>query len=504
MQRSRRLSLIVRIALLLVVAMLCTVTTLVPRALADDDSMDDILGGFDEPDELEASTSAAESGDAAAEANRIWSLQGDVSFGLTANLHEHKSPPPASTDYSGVQRFRTKLALQLDVDLPRDWKFRTSGYGYYDLAYLMNGRHDYTKDVRDTHEYDFQLSDTYLEGSLHDRVDLKVGRQVVNWGRSESLRVLDIVNPLDNREPGLVDIEDIRLSVGMVKLGVFHGPWRLTLLAIPEVRYDLFPGQGSDQAPNVEAPATPEAFGAFRESLSTSKQTIFDNLFAEMGADLVDIREHTQQDFGKSTEFAANITGVFSGWDVSLQAARYNDDRAHFDLKDRRLEHSRLWMVGAGANYTVGSWLFKAELAYLDGFEFLWATDKKNRIDAMVGVEYYGINDVNIVLEVAERHLFDFEDSMELLFDFAQEDSIETALRVTFNFYNDQFHFTALAFAIGEKAQDGSIVRLSGEYDVMDAFSVHAGFLVFQGGDSIAFAGSGDNDRFFAGAKYSF
>ena len=109
-----------------------------------------------------------------------------------------------------------------------------------------------------------------------------------------------------------------------------------------------------------------------------------------------------------------------------------------------------------------------------------------------------------MVFEVAERHIFDFEPEMELFLDFAQEDTIETALRITMDFMNDQLHFTLFGLVVGEKAQDGSLVRLSVEYEVFDAFSLQGGFLLFQDGDSIFFDGSGDNDRLFAGAKYSF
>ena len=49
----------------------------------------------------------------------------------------------------------------------------------------------------------------------------KLGRQIVNWGRSDTVRVLDVINPLDNREPGLVDIEDLRLPVTMARVDYF-------------------------------------------------------------------------------------------------------------------------------------------------------------------------------------------------------------------------------------------------------------------------------------------
>ncbi len=472
-----------------------------------DAEVDDAIAGFDEAEEPEVVEPPAVAEHTEASEERRWSLQGDASFGFSASIHDHDSP--AGIDYSGVQRLRMKLALQLDFDLPKGWKLRSSGYGFYDAAYALQGRGEYPDDVLDTHEWDLERTDTYVEGSLHERVDLKLGRQVVNWGRSESIRVLDIVNPLDNREPGLVDIEDMRRSLAMLKLGFFAGPWTLTVLAIPEVRYDLLPGNGSDYMPDVAGsiPSTLLELAFLRASLSAEKQGIFDRLFPIAGgglAGLSELEDHVGDDFGRASEYAMNLTGVFSGWDVSLQVASYSDDIAHFDDRDLRLEHSRLWMIGSGANYTVGSWLFKAEIAYIDGFEFLWAEDEKSRIDAMVGIEYYGISDVNIVFEVAERHIVAFEDSMELFLDSAQEDTLESALRISVDLLNDQVHITALGLAIGEKAQDGSLVRLSVEYDVMDALSVEAGLLLFEKGDNVFFADSAANDRFFAGVKYSF
>ena len=99
----------------------------------------------------------------------------------------------------------------------------------------------------DDYEWEADLQDSYLEGPLLESLDLKIGRQVVNWGRSDTLRVLDVLNPLDNREPGRADIEDLRCSVGMVKLDWHIGrSWRITGIAIPEMRFDDLPSFGTD------------------------------------------------------------------------------------------------------------------------------------------------------------------------------------------------------------------------------------------------------------------
>ena len=84
----------------------------------------------------------------------------------------------------------------------------------------FKGRSNYTQDVRDDYIWEVDFREVWLQGSVSRSVDAKLGRQIVNWGRSDTVRVLDVLNPLDNREPGLVDIEDLRRPVMMVRVDV--------------------------------------------------------------------------------------------------------------------------------------------------------------------------------------------------------------------------------------------------------------------------------------------
>jgi hypothetical protein len=468
-------------------------------AASAQDELDDILGAFEEDDALFDDGTSQENEPQPESVDSWWVVTGDVSLGAAYNYRGHRGgtppqppsflgpAPPAEkgTDYGGLQRMRSKLALQLDVDLPYEWKMRTSGYGFYDFAFLMNGRSDYTGDVLRTHERDAQLQEAWIEGSVLEHFDLKVGRQIVNWGRSESLRVLDIANPLDNRDPGLVDIEDIRRPLTMARVGAFYGDWSATFLVIPEIRFNRNPGSGSDFSPTFQ-PTDQEWLKLFArwETPPTGKQ-------------------NTPKDFGRGTEVMLNITGIFSGWDVSLQAARFYSDEFHVSPRTGKLQHSRLWMVGGGANYTIGSWLVKTEIALIEGLEYFWTSHSKSRLDSMIGIEYYGINDLTVVLEVANRHIFHFESKMEGFNDWIEEDTIETALRFTYDMFNSRLHLTALGVAEGAQAQFGSFVRLSASYDVIDALNVEGGLLLFQEGNDF-FDSVDRNDRIFTGIKYSF
>jgi hypothetical protein len=163
-------------------------------------------------------------------------------------------------------------------------------------------------------------------------------------------------------------------------------------------------------------------------------------------------------------------------------------------------------------------------VAYINGFDFSYieGTDvslgpgglemealvghktSKSRVDVMGGIEYYGISDLNIALEVVNRHINDFENELRGFPNYAQRNALETALRVTANFLNDRLELTALAVVFGEKAQDGSVVRLDANYEIRDALSISGGVVLYQSGDLLGFSEIGRNDRLFAQIKYSF
>ena len=82
----------------------------------------------------------------------------------------------------------------------------------------------------DAYEQESELREVYLQGALASALDIKVGRQIVVWGKSDNIRITDVLNPIDNREPGLVDIEDVRLPLTMSRLDFYFGDWGLSTM----------------------------------------------------------------------------------------------------------------------------------------------------------------------------------------------------------------------------------------------------------------------------------
>ena len=480
-----------------------------------DEGLDDLLGGFEdesgdgEPDDL-----GGFDGEHEAEADREpiepprenplrgewWQLTGSVGVASSINFIPHRSawgPPPdqtRGTNYLGLSKLRTRLNLQLDADLPLGWELRAQGFGYYDWTYLIRGRDKYTNDVLDRYEWDADTQDFWIWGTLFEKVDVKLGRQVVNWGRSESLRVLDVLNPLDNREPGISDIEDLRRAVTMGRFDFYHGAWNLSLIGIPEIRFGQNPPVGNDFNP-----LAPEFNGI---PLPPRALVIKDRK--------PDSLEHW--------EAAARLRGIFEGWDLSLNFAYYYDDFGVVktfppeipptfpdDPVVIPLIHSRVWMIGSGFNYTLGSWLLKAEVAYLDGLLFT-NEGTRSRLDAMLGFEYYGFSDTTLSIEVVNRHVFDFPPvpTVGTAGIVPQENDTQAAFRLTRSFLRERLDATVVALIFSGIDEVSSVVRIDASYDLRDALVLTAGVVLYQAGDLSPLSTYGPNDRFFWELKYSF
>ncbi len=465
-------------------------------ARAEDEGGDELLEGFEtepaEPADDPLGGFEEEGADRAGPSRRSplrgewWQLSGSVSVASSINFLPHRSatgPPPdpaRGTDYLGLSKLRTRLNLQVDAELPRGWELRAQGFGYYDWTYLAHARSDYTDLVLDQYEWDADTQDFWIRGSPFENVDVKVGRQVVNWGRSESLRVLDVLNPLDNREPGIADIEDLRRAVTMGRFDFYRGAWNLSLLAIPEIRFGQNPPIGSDFNP-----ITPDLL-------------------------VVPIVEPTPQSL-ENWEAGVGLTGIFEGWDVSFHFAYYFDDFAVLEAVPTpadpvaRLLHSRLWLLGSGANYTIGSFLLKGEIAYLDGLLFTDA-GTRSRLDVMAGVEYYGFTDTTLSIELLNRHTFDFPDTPTIgTAGFVpQQNESQGAFRLTRSFFRERLDASVVALLISGASQVGSVVRIDGSYDLRDALVLTAGVVLYQASDLPPLSTWGRNDRFFFELKWSF
>jgi hypothetical protein len=216
-----------------------------------------------------------------------------------------------------------------------------------------------------------------------------------------------------------------------------------------------------------------------------------------------------------NTEWAVALRGIFEGWDLGFFAARYYEDLPRVEFPGVVLvkgtpvalptRHSRLTMVGSTVNVALGNWLLRGEAAYIDGLQYFHRRGHEtSRIDLLLGVDYAGFDDTLIAFDLVNRRVHGWESSFLDAPDFTRRNSVEIALRLQRDFLQDTLHLTLLAVGFGKQLEDGSVVRLAVDYDLLDALSIGGGLLLYQTGDLPPLSAFGRNDRIYLHAKYSF
>ncbi|MCI5158775.1 MAG: hypothetical protein D3906_10125, partial [Candidatus Electrothrix sp. AUS1_2] len=372
-----------------------------------DQGLDAVLGGFEEEKKTEVR--------AETEGGSAWlpgwlSIDGRLQFGTTYTI-AHDAPAEGETDWRGFSKARTHLRLDLEARFSDAWSAKAGGKAFYDGIYSLRGRDEYTGYVLDEYENEAELREAYLLGKLTDKLDLKFGRQIVVWGKSDNIRITDVLNPLDMREPGLTDIEDLRLPLTITKLDYYFGNWELSGIAVHEIRFNKTPVYGYDFYSYTEPPPPED------EPANTLE----------------------------NTEWALSLSGIFTGWDLDLYYARIFNDTPHLeylliddDTTEIRRKHERMHVFGFAYNKALGNWLVKTEGAILNRVHY---TNRPGvdytRLDGLAGVEYSGFHETTLSLEFADRHINNHRPSLEEAPDGVYQDMYQLAFRCTRDFLND-------------------------------------------------------------------
>ena len=361
---------------------------------------------------------------------------------------------------------KSSLLLDYEHKFENGWRIKTNAKWYYDAVYDLSDA-AYSESELKAQRHETELFDVYIEGSVTDSLDIKVGRQVVVWGRSDTIRITDVLNPLDNRRPGMVDIEDLRLPVGMFKIDYFLGDWRVTPIAIFEQRFTKMPAFGSAFNPQPNP--------------------------------------HIEKKSYDDVTYALSVGGEFSGWDVNFYAARVYDDSGYIDLKHKPIFiHDKVTMFGTALNVLYGSWLLKTELAYFNGLKYTSTQDKIfSRTDGLVGLEYRGISDTLISYDFSVRHFNNYDKKLKNELFVSEYNTSQHAFRITSDFFNATFHANYLLSLYGATFDKGGFQRAWIKYDIVDDISTNIGVVDYIGGSKI-FDSIKNNDMIFADISYSF
>ena len=448
----------------------------------------------------------------------------DESFDIDADIDDEvEGPSPLSlrgflrSDWHlWTERFDgnpwAKGRQNLDLIFTAKYKFlqfKAELHGEYDFAYLHE-RGSY--DSPTLREYEFQVltRDVFLAFSL-GAAELTIGRQIVTWGEGDALSPLDVVNPRDLREPGLADLDDIRLPLLATRLGIFIGDHRIEAMVVHEFSYGLRSPPFGPFSPFESILASDPLAAAFLGGFSTID---FNDLQPQFGLE-------TQQPFLRWVYKGPSVdVGLYAAYTLDkggvVTQGRIDGDSLFLDL-----DHQYYGVIGHSGAAGVDAFLFKWEVGVqLDRLFNTGSIDaaaagaaiaagensipfpatRESLFDVMIGVTYTPISDLVFGLEFAKSTFFDKPDG--LLFPVDQE---QLAFRVSYTTLKERLQLSGAVSFIGFDPKFDVLARAEISYNVVDTFDIGLGYVLFFPGEDTSFISGFDNhDRLFLKFRWDF
>jgi uncharacterized protein DUF1302 len=348
--------------------------------------------------------------------------------------------------------------------------FRLEGWVAGDLA---------DRDLDDGHGVRGELREAYLAW-FGDRHELRIGRQIIVWGRADRLNPTDNLGSRDARLLVPEDDDQRRGSLMLRERLVLDDVTTLDLFWLPEFRPNRFP---------IRMPPP--------------------------GIALKDV-DHAWE----PAQFAAKLERTGGDLDWSLSYFDGLDRNADFALQPAafRLVHNRIRVLGADAAATVGRYGLRGEIAYThteDGNGDDPAV-KNPFLFAVVGGDRSFFQYLNVNLQYFARLTRHHQDPLDIVNPglraaatgaaaaAGQLDAFQHGMsaRIAYSWLNETLDTELAAIAV---FSDGSVaLRPKIVYRAADALRLTLGADLLRGGDTDAFGRLRDNSTVFLELRYGF
>jgi len=288
---------------------------------------------------------------------------------------------------SGKKRFdkiQNRLDLKPEAVLGGGWEFRGRGLAWYDAAMDVNATNntDLTKGIKQHYRTRIESKEAYLLYGADD-YDLRIGQQQIVWGKTDGIRMLDIINPIDLREFILDDFLDSRIGLWSARLNYYADvggtEHEFEFVVVPDARPAEFAPVGSRWG---------ISFGS-----------------AVPGVSVVTLPSEQPNWSLRNTELGLAWRANLAGWDLSLNYYYgWNDFPNVFKqlvgtTLTVQLRHLRMHTAGGSFSNSFGAFVVRGEMAVnfgegINTTSLTWANSvvRRTTLNAAIAVDYTKFN----------------------------------------------------------------------------------------------------------------
>ncbi len=326
-------------------------------------------------------------------------------------------------------------------------------------------------------DYDLELFEAYLHHATPDW-DLRLGRQIVRWGKADQISPVDNLNPQDLREFVIPELEDRKIPNWMARLRLFPGDVTLEGVVIPFFEENEFHWSG--------------------------------NTWAILGMDSEDLRIRKDKP-GQgldNTDWGLRASTSLAGWDVSVSylQATEKSPRLRFEPTNPlgptlHADYKRQNIFGWEFETTVDKFGFRGEGAYFDEQSLPTtglSTVSKPMSHAVIGVDYLGEADWYINVQLSHQHIFDHEKDILFL----REDNFYLSGEINREFWRGNT-MLKLGYAL-DLHDGGSLITPEAILTYFKNLELTIGANLFFGPEDSYFGRYRDDDQAFFKAVYFF
>ena len=385
------------------------------------------------------------------------------------------------TKDGSTQKLQLMIQPELETDIGEESRITT----------IVRLRSDAKDNLSPGDHTQAELRELYLDTAINDSIVI-LGKQQVVWGKSDGLKVLDIVNPQDFREFILDDFDQSRIPLWTINTEIPINDVTLQLLLIPDQTYHEFatPGSSYQFTSPIIIPPTPP------------------------GANVVINPTLTPDEVLQDADIGFRLSTFTHGWDLTFNYLyHYDDTPVLFRTKNITVnglnitinpQYKRTHLIGGTFSNTFGDLTLRGEIGYLTD-KYISTIDpldedgvvKTGEFKYVLGFDWYGVTDTLLSTQIFQTYLDNHESGM-----IREELNTQVTFLIKQDYMNETLHAEILL--LHDIDYEDGMVRPKLTYEYSDEINIYAGADIFYGNDAGLFGQFKETNRIVSGIVIGF